>query len=172
MSTLGSNTKETPKIEHSYWLREKKLDPRSLHYGSSSGCGKMKLALMWHHLISVKFYWLPFNKNTLLHYESNLESKSRSIDWGVFWTSDWGNFWAWPFEILVIASPTSYMLTSSGFPLLNSSYFLESPLEWYAIFLQPPTSTGYFSNSTGSSITNNRFFPIIVLDPKFFGPRP
>ena len=30
-------------------------------------------------------------------------------------TSDRGDFWAYPVEILVFASPTGYMLTSSGF---------------------------------------------------------
>ena len=35
------------------------------------------------------------------------------------------------------------------------------PLKWSVIFLQSPTSTGYFSNSTGSSVTNCRFSPII-----------
>ena len=32
--------------------------------------------------------------------------------------SDQGDFWASPVEILVFASPTGYMLTSSGFPSL------------------------------------------------------
>ena len=30
-----------------------------------------------------------------------------------------GDFWAQPVEILVFASPTGYMFTSFGFPLLN-----------------------------------------------------
>ena len=38
-------------------------------------------------------------------------------------SSDQGGFWASPVEILVFASPTGYMLTSSGFPLLNSGIF-------------------------------------------------
>ena len=37
--------------------------------------------------------------------------------------SDRGDFWAQPVEILVFASPTSYMLTASGFPLLNWGVF-------------------------------------------------
>ena len=38
-------------------------------------------------------------------------------------TSDRGDFWTLPVEILVFASPTSYMLTSSGFLLLNWGIF-------------------------------------------------
>jgi hypothetical protein len=36
-------------------------------------------------------------------------------------------------------------------------------LKWLVIFLQSWTSTGYFSNSTGSFVTNCRFSPIIGL---------
>ena len=39
-----------------------------------------------------------------------------------------------------------------------------SKSKWSVIFLQSPTSTGYFSNSTGSSVTNCRFSPIIGKD--------
>ena len=38
-------------------------------------------------------------------------------------TSDRGDFWALPVEILVFANPTGYMLTFSGFPLLNWRIF-------------------------------------------------
>jgi hypothetical protein len=38
-------------------------------------------------------------------------------------TSDRGDFWAQLVEILVFASPTGYMLTSSGFPVLNLGIF-------------------------------------------------
>ena len=34
-------------------------------------------------------------------------------------TIDRGDFWASPVEILVFASPTGYMLTSTGYTLLN-----------------------------------------------------
>ena len=57
------------------------------------------------------------------------------------------------------------MLTSCGFPFLNwgiKLYFINSSKTWSAIFLQFPASTGYFSNSTGSSLTNCRFSPIIA----------
>ena len=40
--------------------------------------------------------------------------------------SDRVDFWAWPVEILVFASPTGYMLTSSGFPFLNWVYYINS----------------------------------------------
>ena len=38
-------------------------------------------------------------------------------------TSEWGDFLALPVEILVFASPTGYMFTSSRFPLLNWGIF-------------------------------------------------
>ena len=41
-------------------------------------------------------------------------------------TSDRGGFWAEPVEILVFASPTGQVLTSSGFPLLNWVYSINS----------------------------------------------
>ena len=44
-------------------------------------------------------------------------------------------FLASPVEILVFASPTGYMLTSSGFPLLNWGIFLKIPLKRSVIFL-------------------------------------
>ena len=34
-------------------------------------------------------------------------------------SSDRGDFWAKPVDILVLASSTGYMFTTSGFPLLN-----------------------------------------------------
>ena len=40
--------------------------------------------------------------------------------------SDRGDFWALLVEILVFASPTSYMFTSSGFSLLNWVYSIDS----------------------------------------------
>ena len=45
-------------------------------------------------------------------------------------------------------------------------YILEIPLKWSIIFLQSWTSTGYFSNSTGSFVTNCRFSPIVAWEPK------
>ena len=38
-------------------------------------------------------------------------------------TSGRGDFWAQSIEILVFASPTGYILISSGFPLLNWGVF-------------------------------------------------
>ena len=40
-------------------------------------------------------------------------------------TSDRGDLLAEPVEIVVFASPTGYMVTSSGFPLLNWGIFYE-----------------------------------------------
>ena len=42
-----------------------------------------------------------------------------------FHNSDRGDFWALPVEMLVFASPTGYMFTSSCFPLLNWGIFYE-----------------------------------------------
>ena len=39
------------------------------------------------------------------------------------YNSDRGDFLAYPVEILVFASPTGYMFTSSGFPLINWGIF-------------------------------------------------
>ena len=46
---------------------------------------------------------------------------------------------------------------------IKLEYVLQTPLKWSVIFLQSWTSTGYFWNSTGSSVTNCRFSPIIVV---------
>jgi hypothetical protein len=49
------------------------------------------------------------------------------------------------------------------FSFIKLEYILQIPLKWSVIFLQSWwTSTGYFSNSTGSFVTNCRFSPIIV----------
>ena len=45
--------------------------------------------------------------------------------------------------------------------LFKLGYMVEIPLKWSIIFLQSPTSTGYFSNSTGSSVTDCRFSQVI-----------
>ena len=45
---------------------------------------------------------------------------------------------------------------------IKLGYILQIPLKWLVIFLQSWTSTGYFSNSTGSFVTNCRFSPIIA----------
>ena len=47
-----------------------------------------------------------------------------------------GDCWVKPVEFLVFPSPTGYMLTSFGFPLLKSGYILKNPLKWSVIFLQ------------------------------------
>jgi hypothetical protein len=48
------------------------------------------------------------------------------------------------------------------FSLIKLGYLLLIPLKWSVIILQSWTSTGYISNSTGSSVTNCRFSPIIA----------
>jgi hypothetical protein len=47
------------------------------------------------------------------------------------------------------------------FSFIKLGYIPYIPLKWLVIFLQSWISTGYFSNSTGSSVTNCRFSPII-----------
>ena len=51
------------------------------------------------------------------------------------------------------------MLTSSGFALFIWGIWI--PLKWLVNFLQSPTSTAYFSNSTASSMSNHWFSPDI-----------
>ena len=46
---------------------------------------------------------------------------------------------------------------------IKLGWILQIPLKWWVIFLQSWTSTGYFSNSTSSSVTNCRFSPITGL---------
>ena len=48
------------------------------------------------------------------------------------------------------------------YPFINLGYILYIPLKWSVIFVQSPTSTGQFSNSTGSYVTNCRFFSPII----------
>ena len=43
----------------------------------------------------------------------------------------------------------------------DSRYIPEIHLEWSAIFLKSGTSTGYFSNSAGSSVTSSRSPPLV-----------
>ena len=47
------------------------------------------------------------------------------------------------------------------FSFIKLGYILHIPLKWSVIFLQSRTSSGEFSNSTGSFVTNCRFSPII-----------
>ena len=47
------------------------------------------------------------------------------------------------------------------FSFIKLGYILWIPLKWSVSFLQSWTSTGYFSNSTGSSVTNCRFSLIV-----------
>jgi hypothetical protein len=51
-------------------------------------------------------------------------------------------------------------------PFIKLRYILQFPLKWSVIFMQSPTSTGYFSNSTGSFVTNWWLSPIIDELPK------
>ena len=66
---------------------------------------------------------------------------------------------------LVILNPTDYMLTSSKFGFIHSRYTLRIPLKRSVILLKFRTLTGYFSNLTGSSVTNRWFSLSSDLDP-------
>jgi hypothetical protein len=61
------------------------------------------------------------------------------------------------------------------FSFIKFGHILQIPLKWSVIFLQFWTSTGYFSNSTGSLVTNCRFSPVIDAPmcppPLFMAPR-
>ena len=64
-------------------------------------------------------------------------------------------------KILETLTPTGYMLASSGFASFMWGIIYRFLLKWSVNFWKSWTSTGYFSNSTGSSATNRRFFPDI-----------
>ena len=49
------------------------------------------------------------------------------------------------------------------FFFIKLGYILQIPYKWSLIIMQSWISTGYFSNSIGSSVTNCRFSPIIIL---------
>ena len=51
------------------------------------------------------------------------------------------------------------------FSFIKSGYIPWIPLKWWVILLQSWTSTGYFSNSASSSVSNCRFSPIV--DPLY-----
>ena len=51
------------------------------------------------------------------------------------------------------------MLASSGFAFVHLRYILSIPLKYSVILLKSPTSTGNFSNSTGSPVTKRQFSP-------------
>ena len=53
------------------------------------------------------------------------------------------------------------MFNALRFSFIKLGYILYIPLKRSVIFLQSWTSTGYFSNSTSSSVTHCRFSPII-----------
>ena len=68
----------------------------------------------------------------------------------------------------MFASPTGLHVDVLRFSFIKLGYILKIPLIWSVIFLQSWwTSTGYFSNSTGSFVTNCRFSPIICGELEF-----
>ena len=60
-------------------------------------------------------------------------------------------------KILVILNIDGYMLTSSGFAFIHLRYILIC-IDSSKMIGNSPTSTGYFSNSTSTYVTNHRFF--------------
>jgi hypothetical protein len=64
----------------------------------------------------------PFFKNKIKNQKSKIGAPLSMMD--EFMYSDRGDFWAYSVEILVFASPTGYMLTSSGFLCIDSGYIL------------------------------------------------
>ena len=55
------------------------------------------------------------------------------------------------------------------FFFIDLRYIPQILLKWSAILLKSPTSTGCFSNSTGSSVTNRRFFPDMGFSVAYHG---
>ena len=77
----------------------------------------------------------------------------------------------WPGRCLGITSRDPSVCKSNRlhvdilqFSFIKLGCILWNPLKRSVIFLQSWTSTGYFSNSTGSSVTHCRFFPIMGRD--------
>jgi hypothetical protein len=85
-------------------------------------------------------------------------------------TSDRGDFGAQLVEIRVFASPTGWLhVDILRFSYINLRYIPYIPLKWSVFLWKSWTSTGYFSNSTGSFVTNCWFSRIIghkVCGPK------
>ena len=77
----------------------------------------------------------------------------------------------WPGRFLGITTGWDPSLCKSNrfhvhilrFSCIKLGYIQEIPLKWSVILLQSWTSTGYFSNSTGSFVSNCRFSPTIGL---------
>ena len=81
------------------------------------------------------------------------ESKTRSSDRG-----DFGATTGWDPGVYNSNRLHVHILR---FSFINLMYILLIPLKWSVIFLQSWTSSAYFSNSTGSFVTNCRFSPNI-----------
>ena len=84
---------------------------------SSSSRIKMNVPTLLNNYMMVSFQRKSLQANNLFNYLAFVCQESHNIQ---LECSDTGHFWARSVEILVFASPTGYMLTSSGgFPLLN-----------------------------------------------------
>ena len=75
-------------------------------------------------------------------------------------------------QFLVILNLAGYMVTSCGFDaFIHLRYILYIHLKWSVILRKSPTSNGYFSNSTGSSVMNRRSFLGEITPPYVSWPR-
>ena len=68
----------------------------------------------------------------------------------------------WSWRLLgIIGKSNRLQVDILRFSFIKLGYILQIPLKWSVIVLQSWTSTGYFSNSTGSFVTKCRFSPTI-----------
>ena len=64
----------------------------------------------------------------------------------------------------MFASPNRSHVDILPLSFIKLGYILWIPLKWSVNFLKSPTSTCHFSNSTGSSATNRRFFTDVASE--------
>ena len=74
-----------------------------------------------------------------------------------------GRFWGIIGQVPSVSKSNRLHVVIFRFFFINLRYILWIPLKWWVIFLKSWTSTDYFSNSTGSSVTSGRFSPFIGL---------
>jgi hypothetical protein len=89
-----------------------------------------------------------------------------------YYNSVRGDCWTSSVEIQVFPRPTGYMWTSFGFSLLIRGIFYKIILNGLVISLKSEIGTGYFSNSTSSSMTSSwftSFLRVLTLNSQAIG---
>ena len=83
----------------------------------------------------------------------------------------WGQLphalWRWHVGLLSQKLKNKKKVYIFWFCFIHLTYVLYFPLKWLTILVKSWAPTSYFSNSTGSSITNRRFFPNSDLEQGF-----